>query len=234
MESFIKKIFSNQTNEQTHRQFVRFGKGDYKTRAVISFHKTTGIKLKSSFEYANEMIELALELSNSVEIEGIILSKEELSKDFSENNIKAIQETKKGGLFYENNIEKQQIESFKLKNIVSTSYFALLDIEGEGISLKIKKKLPKPGKSGEAKVDDKFCIMEADISKEKEIREAFFWDAFGKKIKAEHNYIINEIVMPSDEKDFEKMRLNAKRKGKLIRKLNIDGREEIKEIGFEA
>lgn len=234
MESFIKKIFLGKIDEQVHKQFVRFGKGNYKARAVISFHKTLGIKIKASFEYANELVGIALELSNSVEIEGIVLSKEDLSKNFSENNIKTAQETKKGGLFYKNNIEKQKIESSKLKAIVEKTYFAMLDVEGDGISLKIKKKLPKPGKSGEAKVDEKFCIMEVDISKENAIREAFFWDAFGKKIKTEHEYIINEIIAPENEKDFEKMRLNARRKGKLIRKLNIDGREEIKEIEFEA
>jgi hypothetical protein len=40
--------------------------------------------------------------------------------------------------------------------------------------------------------------------------------------------------MPKGEKDFEKLRLMAKRKGKLQRKVTLDGKDIIKEKDFEA
>jgi len=109
----------------------------------------------------------------------------------------------------------------------------MLDAEGQGISLKMKKKLPKPGKSGEAKIDDKFCILEADLKYWLKIKD-FFMLPDCKKAKISHTYIIEEIVMPKGEKDFAKIREMAKRKGKLIRKEEVDGREDKKELEFEA
>lgn len=230
MDSFIKKVFNSKVDDKVHAQFVRFGKGEYKGRAAATLVKTTKVKLKGSFEYSCDFVELATELGHEFEVEGILLSKEDLSKDFSSNNIHAVMTTKKGGLYYEFEVEKQKISADKLRHLTSKSYAALLDVNCTGIELKIKKKLPKPGKSGDLKIDDGFCIMEADLSHYAKMKEAFFWDVGDfKKGKSRHEYQITDLVMPQNEKDFEKIRILTKRKGKIIRKLDIDGREEIKE-----
>ena len=46
----------------------------------------------------------------------------------------------------------------------------------------MKKNLPKPGKSGEGKIDDKFCQLEAGFECWNRIKEMFFWDIEGKKM----------------------------------------------------
>lgn len=236
MECFIKKILENKIDEKVHGQFVRFGKGVYEKRAVVSMQKTSKVKVKGSFEYANDFVSLASEFGGGgVKEKNVVLSKKDISDIMSQNNIKGNSETKKGGLFYKNNLGEQNLNSEQIKILVENSYFALLDIEGNGFILKIKKNLPKPGKSGEGKVDDKFCVLEADLRFYDKIKEVFFWDVSDcKKAKAEHTYIINDLIMPGSEKDFAVIREMAKRKGKIKRKLEIDGRIVEKEREFGA
>lgn len=220
MGCFIKKIFENETDEKVHSQFVRFGKGVYEKRAVISLQKTSKIRLKGSYEFANDFVLLVSEMGN-FNFSGIILSKEKLDLD---------NEKKKSGIYsYEVNINSE-----KVKEIKDKIYYFLLNVDSESLKLKIKKKLPKPGK-GEGKVDDKFCILETDLRFNEKIKNAFFWDVSDcKKVNAEHTYNIDSLEFPKGEKDPAQIRLKTKRKGKLTRKLEIDGREQLKSIDFEA
>ena len=219
MECFIKKIFMGKADGQVHNQFTRFGKGVYSGRAAISLWKTGRIKLSGSYEYANDFVSLASEFD--VKFSGLIFSRESLDLG---------NEKKKSGLF---SYEVSNLAREKIKEIKDKAYYMLLDAEGE-VSLKMKKKLPKPGKSGEAKIDDKFCVLEADLKFWPKVKEAFCWDADGKKIKIRHTYNIEEIIIPGNEKNPEEMRLKARRKGILVRKIEVDGREEEKKINFEV
>ena len=220
MESFIKKIWQG-NGEEAHYQFVRFSKGIFKGRAVLNLHKTSKIKLKGSFEWANDFVNLANELEN-VKFSGIVLSREKLDLE---------NEKKKKGIFQ---YEVSDIESEKINEIKNKAYALLLSGESEEIVLKIKKKLPKPGKS-EKKIDDKFCQLELDLKHWDKVREAFMFPE-GKKFRVSHIFEINEIIIPEGEgeKDFEKIRLLAKRKGKIIRKLEIDKKESEEEKEFEV
>jgi hypothetical protein len=221
MDCFIKKIFLEHCDEQVHRQFVRFGKGTFPGRAALNLQKGEKIKLGGSFEFANDFVNLASELGDA-KFSGGILSREEISELGGGKK-------KTGVIGY----AVENINSEKIKEIRDKVYTMLLDAEGPGISLKMKKKLPKPGKSSELKIDDKFCILEADIKFWPQIRD-FFMLPDCKKAKIFHTYCISEIILPKGEKDFSKIRELAKRKGKITRKMNIDGREEQKEKEFEA
>jgi len=224
MECFIKKIFESRVDEQVHNKFVRFGKGRYEKRALLSLNKGVKVKVKGSFEYANDFVLLTASLSN-VKFSGIILSKEPLNLE---------NEKKKAGVY---SYDIKSIESEKIKELKDKIYFFLLDVETPDLKLKIKKRLPKPSKSGAGKVDDKFCQLEASLKYWPKIKEAFFWDVPDcKKAKIEHEYKIKELIMPSKEKieDFELLRLKTKRKGEIIRKAEIDGRQEVKECEFVA
>ena len=221
MECFIKKIFLGRADDAAHRQFVRFGKGTYPGRAAVSLKKNGMIKVGGSFEYANDFARLASELAD-LQFSGIALSKEELQ---------GLKGKKKSGVMeYEFSGNSEEV-----KNIAEKAYCMLLDAESDEIKLKTKKKLPKPGKSGELKVGDKFCILEADIKYWAAIKDAFLWDIPEcKKAKIMHTYVIDEIVIPAGERDAEKIRILAKRKGRIIRKITADKNEMQKEAGFEA
>ena len=226
---FIKKIFENKIDDSVHKQFVRFGKGTYPGRAVVKITKQPDkIKIGTSFEMASDIAEFVAELGGG-KVSGIILSKEDLSKKFPD-----IDTSKKSGMFV--GIIEQDCNEFQLKEFIKNSYACLLDIESEGISLKSKKKLPKPGKAGDAKIDDKFCQLELDTKYWPKVRTEFAFDIQNdfKKALAVHTYLITDIIMPKGEKDFEKIRFLAKRKGKVLRKIILDKQESVKEKDFEA
>ena len=218
MESFIKKIWQG-NGEEAHYQFVKFSNGIFKARAVLNLNKTSKIKLKGSFEWANDFVNLANELEN-MKFSGIVLSREELGLE---------NEKKKKAIF---KYDVFDIDSEKINEIKNKAYALLLNGESEGIVLKIKKKLPKPGKS-EKKIDDKFCQLELDLKSWDKVREAFMFPE-GKKFRVSHIFEINDIIIPQGEKDFEKIRILAKRKGKIIRKLEIDKKESEEEREFEV
>ena len=218
MVSFIKKIILHTIDDEAHRQLVRFGKGIYPGRAILNFWKTGKIKLSGSSEHVNDFVLFAAELG--CQFSGVIMAREPID---------GMQGKKKSGLIeypFSGN-------SDQLREIAPKAYALLLDCSGE-ITLKSKKKLPKPGKSGEGKIDDKFCILEVGLEHEGKVKDWFFWDAQGKKIKVIHEYHISDIILPKGISDPVQLRLNAKRKGKLIRKLYIEGKESIQEVHFEG
>lgn len=217
MDCFIKKIFTGNVDESVHRQFVRFGKGEYNSRAIIELKKGNQIKINSTFEYANDFVNLLKAFP--VKFSGVIITKE---------IIPGLTGKKKSGL-YEYNITMSHQELNNLNNY----YFQLLDADGPGLKLKMKKKLPKPGKS-EEKVDAKFCILQADLKYWQQIEECFFWDLPKnvKKAVIKHTYHINEIIFPEQEKDPAKIRLLSKRKGKIVRLIDADGQSSSKEQEF--
>lgn len=206
---FIKKIFEGKVDDSTHRQFVRFGKGDFEGRAAANFRKNGGkVKIGASYEYANDIVEITSKLKN-IKFSGIVLSKEQLP----------FEGRKKGELnAYNFNGNSQDI----LK-ILDKTYFVLVDAEDDEIKLKMEKNLPKPSKSGEAKIDIKFCQLEISEKYWPAVKDCLFWDFPDiKKGSVSHCYMITEIVAPKNEKDFEKMRVLAKRKGKIFRKIEAD------------
>ena len=223
---FIKKLFEGKEDESVHRQFVRFGKGTYGSRTILNVTKQTDkIKISSTFELANDFVEFISSLAPRFSVSGIVLSKEKIG---------SFEFRKKAGVLA-CDIEKE-MTSAELKELASKSYASLLDCNAPGISLKMKKTLPKPGKSGEGKTNDKFCVMELDKRFWLQFHKEFLFDAPQefKKARVEHTYIIKDIIMPQGEKDFEKIRVLAKRKGTLVRKVIMDGKESVKEKGFVA
>ncbi len=218
MDCFIKKIWEG-NGEEAHYQFVRFSKGEFRNRAVLNLQKTSKIKLKGSFEWVNDFVSFALELAD-IKFSGIILSREKLDLD---------NEKKKKGIF---KYDVSEIDLEKIREIKDKAYAMLLDGEAEGVVLKIKKRLPKPGKS-EGKVDDKFCQIEADLKYWEKFKETFMLPEC-RKCKISHTFEIKDIIIPDGEKDFEKIRLFAKKKGKIIRKLKVDKQESQEERDFEV
>jgi len=222
--NFIKKIFRGEADENAHRQFIRFGKGDYNRRALLNLWKTKNIKVKGSFEFANDFVLFVANLDSQKEVifNGNIWSKEALDGLTGKR--------KEGKWIY----TVKDIDNIKVKELASEVYCFLLNADSEGIKLRIKAKLPKPGKS-ENKIDDKFCQMELDEKYYKDVKEDFFWDLPDcKKANVEHRLIIEDIVFPKGEKDYAKIREMAKRKGKIIRTANVDGKEIKSEKSFEV
>ena len=210
----MKNIIEGKEDENAHRQFVRFGKGNYRRTFLISVSQGKKIKVRASFELANDLVAFVRE-NKDVKFSGKVLMLDKVPGKVGRK--------KSGSFVYE--ISESSLEEFE------NPYFYLLDANSEDLVLKIKKKLPKPGKNV-AKIDDKFCSLDAEVSYWSKIKENFFWDLPDnfKKATIEHELVINEIVYPEGEEDSAKIRELSKRKGKIIRKVTIDGDEKTTEF----
>lgn len=229
---FIKKMWQNEVDETVHTPFIRFSRGRFENRFVINISKNGKCKLSSSFELVNTLVTFISSLASLVRVTGIILTRENPDELFKQTGIDAT--FRKKSKVFEANIDAELTRE-QIEKIAEKAYFMLVDCSAEGIELKTKKKLPRPPKSGAEKSNDKFCVLEADIKYWPQMREEFAFDLQDfKKAHISHIIEINDITLPKGEKDFEKIRLNAKRKGRIIRQITADGKEKISEKDFVA
>jgi len=244
MECFIKKIFEENIDKSVHLQFQKFSRGEFKDKALAKIIKAkNNYRINTTYEYANEFVKTLAEKlpeEEKVEVKGVIVSTK---------NLKEIPE------FYKlvGEVEIKQfmgVKQFKINKKLSKrdileicekfpASFIALSFSVNNTELKIKAKSPKSAKprlKGKNTPKSDFCkIKTSDLDIVKGI--LFDIDDFGwnfKKIKISHDFIINEIILPKGEKNPEKMRVLAKRKGRIVRKIEIDGKTITKEKEFVA
>ncbi|MBI2628550.1 hypothetical protein HYW74_00510 [Candidatus Pacearchaeota archaeon] len=237
MDSFIKKVFDGKTDNLVHMQFQKFSKGEFRDKALVSVNKIGNrFSIGTTYEYANELVRSAAEkLKNGekTKVTGVIVSTRDLKGQLEFDNIKQFMGVKQ----YIINHELSKEEILGICDKFSTSFIGLSFSAGD-TELKIKAKAPKsakPSTSSDKAPSADFCKLKTlDI----ELVRDLLFDVTNfesiKKIFIRHDFIITDIDIPKNEKDPAKMREMAIRKGKIIRKIDIDGRETLKEIKFEA
>lgn len=238
MENVIRKIFSGKCDEEVHRDFVKFSRGVFEDRYLISAKKQKDRwSIKTGSEFANFLVRRCLESASSasgkVKIKGVIVATFDVTKEagFEVKGIKQFMGIKQ--MQIDSEIEPQKIIS--LMDRQPKAFFAL-SFSTSNCELKIKPKAPKSskpaakGEASELKID--FCALKT--SDESIIKDLFFDAPIFKEIIVRHTLKIDEIILPKGEKDPAKMRENAKRKGVLKRIVKVDGSEKISEKGFEA
>ncbi|MAG38340.1 hypothetical protein CMI45_03065 [Candidatus Pacearchaeota archaeon] len=219
MDSFLKKVIDGKDIESVKRYFLRFGKGSYDRRFLISYNKGKRVKIKGSFEWANDFVEFVRELDKELKFSGKVMSLDKIPN---------LDGKKKGASFVYDVTESDLVE-------FENPYFYLVDVKTDDIILKIKKSIPKPGKNAD-KIDDKFCSLDLDLKFWDKVKDVFFWGVSSadnaKKVEIEHTLEISDVEIPKDAKP-EEVREKSIRKGKLIRKITIDGKEEVKTYDLE-
>ncbi|MDP3987119.1 MAG: hypothetical protein Q8P81_02735 [Nanoarchaeota archaeon] len=233
--NFVKKVAEKIFDESVHLQFQKFSKGEFRNRALIEAKKSGNkYTLAMSSEFANELVRtVAGELGDErVKITGAVISTVDMKQDLEFKEIKQFQGVKK--YLIDNEMSGREIVS--LLDKTPKAFFALSFSTGE-TNLKIKVKAPKSGKPGkkEEKPKADFCKM---VTLDKKLAEEFIFEAPNfKKASINHTFLIEEIVI-SDElrktNDFARMREGAKRKGRILRLSEIDGKETNSELDFEA
>jgi len=222
--SFIKQIFEKNIDNTLHRKFTRFSLGEYE-RALIQIKTSkNSFRIKTSADFANDFVKLISEnIKESSEVSGKLIA----PRDFEQDLDIEINKYSKRGKLYTAEI-KTILTPEQLKNIYNLfkDDFLLLSIKSKDFKLSTGKALPRPG----GKLKDNFCKATLPINLLKE----FTFDIKNfKEVEIKHIYKITDIEIPEEYKnDFEQARIHAKRKGTLIRILNIDGKEEKKEIDF--
>lgn len=241
MDSFIKKIFDSkntETDEIVHVQFQKFSRGEFNTKAVILYsHSKEKYTLATTYEYANEFVRVMAEKlgNNKTKVTGVIVSTRDLTGQVSFVDKKQFAGVKQ----YILDGEMAGKDILDLLNKLPVAFFALSMVV-DGTELKIKPKAPISGKPSTKSADEQ--KIKADFCKfyttDKSLIEKFVFDKeildTTKKAEIKHIFSINDITIPKNETDPAKMRELAKRKGKIIRIVTVDGNVSRKEHEFVA
>jgi len=231
--NFIKRVFNNEINEEVHLQFQKFSRGEFTNRAVIKVKKVKNIyTITTTAEFANELVRVVAEKlgDEKAKITGAVISTIDLGSEINFQTRKQFMGIKQYGI-------NREMSGNEIKNLIDKlpkAFFALTFNSEKGDILKIKAKAPKSAKpktKDEAPKPD-FCKL---VTSDEKIVKDFVWEKSDfKDALIAHDFIITEIIAPRDEKDFAKMREMAKRKGKIIRRAEIDGVKKVEEKEFEA
>lgn len=231
--NFVKKIFQNEPDEFVHLQFQKFSRGEFKNRAMIKARQSRGIfTINTSYEFANELVrEIARKLGVAkTRVTGAIISTSNLKNELDFKDIKQFQGVKR----YIIDVEMSGDEIIAFLDKFPKAFFAL-SFEAGDSKLKIKPKAPKSAKpkNKEEKPKPDFCKL---TTTDRKLGQDFvFEDDNFKEANINHTFIIDEVVIPDElknEKDFAVIRERAKRKGKILRTSDIDGKETISEKEF--
>ena len=232
--NFIKSIFENEANEDIHKQFRRFGKGTFLDRAAVEINVGKQVKVKTTFEYTNWFAKfLANTINNSCHVTGGIITTKDLrgvsGVEFS--NVKQFAGVKT--YIIDCDVKKEDILGL-IKNYPDAVFCLSFSTDYGALKTKVKSpKSAKPGKD-DKKIKVDYCTFTTkNIGFVKEF--AFDIDLKFKSFGARHDFIINEIIVPEEYRNNPEMaRVYARKKGRIIRKINIDGKEIVREIVFEA
>ncbi len=233
--NFIKKIFQSRPDSIAHLQFQKFGRGEFRNKALINARKTKNkYTISTTPEFANELVKFCAEKlgDNRTQVTGAIVSTSDLKEEIEFKGIKQFQGVKR----YLIDKEMSGREILSLLEKFPKAFFALSFSFGD-TSLKIKPKAPKSAKpkTKEERPKPNFCKI---VTLDREVAESFVFEKPDfKKAEISHTYIIKEIEIPDDLKktgDFAKIREEAKRKGIIIREAEIDGKKTRKETEFVA
>lgn len=233
--NFMSDLFDGKTGPSIHLQFQKFSRGEFGNRALIKARRSgSKYTIYTTSEFSNELVrETAKKLGgDKTRVTGAIISTSNLREILDFKEIKQFQGVKR----YIIDKEMTGDEIISLLEKFPKAFFALsFSCDRDSTSLKIKPKSPKsgkPGSKGDKKPKVNFCKLTTTDS---ELGKSFVFEKPDfKKAEISHKFIINEIIKPEGETDFEKIRELAKRKGKIIREAVIDDKESVKEVEFVA
>jgi len=243
MDCFIKKIFEGKAegDELVHNQFQKFSKGEFKNKAMIIAKKSKDkFRVNTTPEYTNEFVRMLAEKlgDKNTHIKGPIISTRNLKEMPEFSDLLAHVQVKQF-MGIKQFILDQELTGNQIIQIMEAtplSHFGF-SFETEDTQLKIKPKAPKsakPSTKGEAKPKVDFCKL---ITTNKELVKNLLFDIdlnTLKKVEISHDFIITDLELPKDEKDFAAMREKAKRIGKIIRKITIEEKTQEKEADLRA
>ncbi len=237
MKNVIRKIFSNEADEEVHSAFIKFSRGTFENRYLLECKKQKGKwAVKSSAEFANYFVRRCLgKSSGKVRIQGAIICTFSLEGKIKVEKIKQFAGVKQHLI----NTEISPKEVLDIMDKYPRAFYALSFSTGD-CELKIKAKLPKSAKPGTSTKDAEgpkadFCSLKTS---DFEIIEDLFFDVENfpdfNSIKIKHTLEIKDIEIPSGIKDPAEMREKSVRKGAIRRFVNVNGARKESEKSFAA
>lgn len=234
MASAIKTIFDGKREQGVHDEFVKFSRGVFDNRYMIDAKKQPGkYSIKTSAEFVNYLVRAGLAKANGpVKITGVIVATFNVKEDaeFEISGIKQFMGIKQAVV--DTIVEPSKV--IALMDRQPKAFYALSFVIDD-FELKTKAKAPKsakPSTKGEGDVKVDFCSLKTNDKNI--IDDLFFGIDIVKEVSIRHSIQINEIILPKGEKDPVKIRENAIRKGKIVRTIVFDGKNQKIEKDFEA
>ncbi|MEM4181612.1 MAG: hypothetical protein QXX68_00445 [Candidatus Pacearchaeota archaeon] len=231
----IKKIFEGNFDNDVHLDFLKYSKGIFNKKYLLEVKNSKkGLQIKTGPEFANYFVKKGLELANSskVDLKGIIVSTLDINIPFSKEKkqFMGIKQYKVNGNFNSNEV----LEFIKQ----NPKIFFALSFSLPNYELKIKPKMPKSPKPSnkvedEDEISPNFCSLKTNL---REVIEEMLFEVKEEfqHVSVEHIIQVDEIIYPEGYQKMkpEEIREKSKRKGKIIRKLIIDGKEKVSEASF--
>lgn len=233
MDSFVKKIFNGNMDEHVHLQFEKYGRGEYRNKAVIIARNVKGVyNITTTSEFANEFVRAMAEKlgKDKANVTGIVVSTRDLTGELNFKNKKQFMGVKQ----YVLDGEMSGDEIIVLMDKFPRCFFGL-SFTAKGSELKVKPKAPKsakPSTKPEDKLKADFCKLK---TQDAALMHGVLFDTKEfKRAEAKHTFVINDILLPKNVDDPRQLREMAKRKGKIIREITVDGMTVKEEKDFLA
>lgn len=255
MMHFTLKLALGKADETVHRRLVKYSKGEFEGAAVEVNIKGKMMAINGSPEYEDLIGWILVQHAPDqmdLKVSGKIKCAEDQTEVFRNAGLDTKTDKKKGKGTYEAKFIENVIAAGKLRDIYSklaTTCVILLSVKpvsgGREWSMSTKKDYPRPSPKGESKgPGTDFCKATLPASSEltkdvlsdvvpdfkDEIQGSF------KQLKVGNRFKISEVVLPegNEKLSFSEIRLKAKKKGTLVRKITVDGIERSKETEFCA
>ena len=235
--NFLKQIATGKTNEETHKALVRFGKGTFEREEIIIKKQGKNIKLLAGLDMLNPFHRfVASHCDSEVDANGTIPTKRDVDTILSSHgvNFEGMRRFGKSGKKY---VFHHEFSPEKFKSFVEDlfDFYLLFNVKSGVNTVKVKKQeTPKIGS-----LSPKFVSASVSSDAIKDVIDEFLFDAgvsIFKSANVVYTFVIDDVIV--DDKmlkgDALLARLEAKRKGTLIRKITVDGKVIEKKYFFEV
>ncbi|MBW3013781.1 hypothetical protein KY335_00895 [Candidatus Woesearchaeota archaeon] len=235
--NFIKQIANKKTDSYTHNAFVRYGPGEFVKEDFIVKKIGKNIKIWGGFEWCNVLLKFVASFcSGVVSVNGTIPTTRDVGPELKKLGVDFEEKRRFGkkGSKYE---IKTTLPADTVRKMINQVYdfYLMLDLKCGNYIVKMKKKeTPKIGSPS-----DKFVSAVIPVDHLKAFIDEFLFDcgvSDFKSVVIKHTYKVEKIILDEKlaAKDPLAARLQAKRKGTVIRVIDIDGKEIKKEYPFEV
>ncbi len=223
---YIRDIFENKENDHAHSKFVRYSKGIFTGPMLTLKFEKSQVKVSTSFHLVDELLFFIAQKIGDCELDvrGSLSWNKDLGLELERNGIKYLKASKSRGIF------KYELKNkVKFKSFVETfiNYNLFISFEVNDIKFTCKDKAPKA--SDEVVAD--FCKLKIPYEYVDSFMKDFCFDIKDKSLKnieISNGIEINDIIFPAGKLSFEDIRRLSKRKGKIIRKIIINKKDETK------
>ena len=230
--NFIKKVFDKEIDESVHLQFQKFSRGEFRDRALIKVKRIkNNYIISTTAEFANGLVRSVAEKlgEEKTGVTGAVISTLDLDNELDFKDKKQFMGIKQ----YVIDSHMSGHEIVGLVNKLPKVFFAL-SFSGKGDILKIKAKAPKSAKPKTKEEAPKPDFCKLTTNDERIARDFVFEKSEFRDAEISHDFIIKELIIPKDEKDFAIAREKAKRRGVIVRRATIDGVKSATEKEFEV